>query len=76
MMKLHDFLKETYNDFKINDVNIFDLSFESFFSVIFKEQYQNILNDSFTLKYIYENLQELILSKDIYKIKLLSNHFF
>ena len=71
MMKLHDILKETYNDFKINDVNIFDLSFESFFSVIFKEQYQNILNDSFTLKYIYENLQELILSKDIYKIKLL-----
>lgn len=75
-MKLHDILKETYNDFKINDVNIFDLSFESFFSVIFKEQYQNILNDSFTLKYIYENLQELILSKDIYKIKLLSNPFF
>ena len=75
-MKLHDFLKETYNDFKINEVNIFDLSFESFFSVIFKEQYQNILNDSFTLKYIYENLQELILSKDIYKIKLLSNPFF
>ena len=76
MMKLHDILKETYNDFKINDVNIFDLSFESFFSVIFKEQYQNILNDSFTLKYIYENLQELILSKDIYKIKLLTNPFF
>ena len=75
-MKLHDILKETYNDFKINDVNIFDLSFESFFSVIFKEQYQNILNDSFTLKYIYENLQELILSKDIYKIKLLTNPFF
>ena len=71
-MKLHDFLKETYNDFKINDANIFDLSFESFFSVIFKEQYQNILNDSFTLKYIYENLQELILSKDIYKIKKLT----
>ena len=30
-MKLHDILKETYNDFKINEVNIFDLSFESFF---------------------------------------------
>lgn len=70
-MDLLGILKETYKKQKI-----FELSFDMLISSLCNENYESILNDPFTLKYIYENLEKLILLEDIYKIKLLNNENF
>lgn len=75
-MELLNILKETYKSFYVEDQKIFDLSFPVFIETITSKEYEKILNDPFTLKYIYENIDKLLNVKDFYKIKLLNNELF
>lgn len=74
-MEKKGILKETYKSYVYENQNIFDLSFDMLIKLIF-DKYQDLLNDTILISYLYDNISNFIDINDSYKIKLLSNSLF